>query len=425
MQDSHRKVSAGTIVMLAMTVLVLIGTAYVLLRLSSGKTIDLSRLRPGVLELENNRATEPDNSAVPKETPETTSAEKPSPPPENSGRRTVTLTAAGSTALNGEVRKNSYSSEVKAYDYYDVMMLLKKELQSDLNLVFLENLMTEDGKVSDTYTTIAAASMLKTAGFHYAACGFSKAFDGKETGIAVTRKLLGEFGITPVGIYETEEESHGIHTEINGIRIALLQYTDTVASATRKSMDKQGISHMIPPADPELIAEDIAWARSGGAEAVIVLLEWGKTGKAPEKSMRTLAQQIADAGADLIIGNGSLIVSGTETLISAADGKYVLCVWSLGATLTGDRSNIKRIAGMLLHVTLAVEDGRTTVREFRYTPLYTWKFKQDGRFYYRCLAANGTVPDGMDSDQQKMMQKAAESVRDAMKDSPAGERKSE
>jgi len=138
--------------------------------------------------------------------------------------------------------------------------------------------------------------------------------------------------------------------------------------------------------------------------------------------MYALAQKIADAGADLIIGNGSRIVSGAEMLTAAHTGRQVLCVWSLGTVLSGDRSNIRRIAGMFLQVTVKTEEGRTELSDYRYIPLYTWKYKQDSRFYYRCLAADEAVPDGMDSEQQKMMKKAADTVKNAMAGSPVEER---
>ena len=109
-------------------------------------------------------------------------------------------------------------------------------------------------------------------------------------------------------------------------------------------------------------------------------------------------------------------------LTAAETGRQVLCVWSLGTTLSGDRNNVKRIAGMLLQATVTVTDGQTEIRDVRYTPLYTWKYRQDSRYYYRCLAADREAPDGMDSEQKKMMKKAADAVHDAMKDTPAEER---
>ena len=431
MQEPKRKISAGTVIMLALTAVVLIGTVFVLGRLSSGKPVDLSQLKPGALNLQEQKGNAGGNTAAPK--PE---QEEPSPAPAaaqaaeetevpESSAKTFTLAVAGTVSLDSEVRKNSYFSDVKQYDYYDTMTLLKKELQADLNIAFLENLLTDEGKITDVTAPAAAAAMLKAAGFNAVACGFSKSYDKEEDGIRTTRKLLTEQGIIPLGIYDSEREEHFRILEFNGIRIALLQYTDTIASGTRKAMVKKETSGMVPAADAEAIAADIAQARGQGAEAVLVLLNWGKTGKAPDKAMRTLAQEIADAGADLIVGNGSRIVSGAETLTAQDTGRQVLCVWSLGTILSGDRSNIKRIAGMMLQATVRTEEGHTVILDFRYVPLYTWKYKQDGRMNYRCLAANGSVPDGMDADQQKMMAKAADTIRDAMKDTPAEERTGE
>ena len=73
---------------------------------------------------------------------------------------------------------------------------------------------------------------------------------------------------------------------------------------------------------------------------------------------------------------------------------------------------------MMLQATIRVENGKTEIQDIGYIPLYTWKYKQDGRFNYRCLAADGGIPDGMDAEQQKLMAKAAETVQNAMKGSP-------
>ena len=427
-ENGKRKISAGTVVMLAAAVLILGLTVFVWLRLSSGKTVDMSRLQASTIELQGKDIGTEEIPSVPKNETVSRSSAQTVPTGEPAGisrGKAFTLTAAGTVALDGEVRKNSWYSDAKQYDYYDIMMLLKRELQSDLNLVFTENLLSEDGRSSDLVAGNAAAAMLKNAGFNLAACGFSKAFEKGEDGIRPTRKLLAEYGITPVGIYESSDQDPIRILEVNGIQAAFLQYTDTLPAATRKSMAKNGTSGLVPAADADKIAADIADARARGSEAVIILLNWGKNGKTPDRNMRAMAQKIADAGADLIIGNGNRIVSGAEMLTAAGDGRQVLCVWSLGTVLSGDRSKIGRMAGMLLQVTVRTENGRTEIGNFQYIPLYTWKYKQDSRFYYRCLAANGTVPDGMDAEQQKMMKKAADTVRSAMKDSLTEERTDE
>ena len=45
-KSGKRKISAGTVAVLLMTMAILGGTVFVWLRLSSGKTVDLSRLKP-------------------------------------------------------------------------------------------------------------------------------------------------------------------------------------------------------------------------------------------------------------------------------------------------------------------------------------------------------------------------------------------
>ena len=417
-KSGKRKISAGTVVVLLMTMAILGGTVFVWLRLSSGKTVDLSRLKPEVEILQVKTGNEdriPEIAQTVMSTPVPVATQTPEPynPEQNDPEpdlRSFTLTAAGTVSVAGEVRKNSYSSDAKQYDYSDTMALLKKELVSDLNIVFTENLYSTESKPTDLIAPDAAAAMLKSAGFNAAACGYSKAFDKGEAGIASTRRVLEDNGIRPVGIYENDGEDHIPVFSENGIRTALLQ-----------SMTKNGLNSTVPAAETETIAADIARARELGCEAVIVLLNWGKTGRGPDKNMKKLVQGIADAGADLIIGSGNRIVSGMEMLTAGETDRQVPCVWSLGTTLSGDRGTIKRIAGMLLKATVVVKDGKTEIREIRYVPLYTWKYRQDSRYYYRCLAADRPEPDGMDSEQRKMMKKAAETVREAMKDSPAEE----
>ena len=426
--QKKRKVSFGTVAVLSVTLLILAVSGFVWIRLSSGKNIDLSEMRPESLDLQINTGSPEEIPDIPQTgtgTPVPSAAPATAAPEPEAEGKTFTVTAAGTVALEGEIRKNSYYSDAKQYDYYDIMMLLKKELQSDLNIVFLENVLSEEEKVTDTTASGAGAVMLKTAGFNMAACGFSKAYDKGENGISSTRKMLQEYGIRPVGICENDGTDRVCVAELNGNRVAVLQYTDTVPAATRKKMVKNERNGAVPEADPESVAADISRARELGCGTVIVLMNWGKTGKAPDRNMQALAQQIADAGADLIIGSGSRIVSGAEILTAAETGRQVLCVWSLGTTLSGDRSNIRKMAGMLLQITFSLENGQAEIRKACYIPVYTWKYKQDSRFYYRCLAADGEVPDGMDSEQQKMMKKAAETVRNAMKDTPVEERKNE
>ena len=428
--------------MLVVTLLVLIGSVMILIRFSSNRSIDLTGARMNALKLEEgyngpDEATgEPGHSPAPeqgntvsanpeKTMPAVTVTQTAAPGPAET-ERSFSMTVAGTVSMDGEVRKNSYLSDSKVYDFTDVMSLLKSEIRSDLNAVFLENIISDDDKVSDTVTPSSVARVLRDAGFQIAACGFANAWSRESGGISSTRTNLRENGILPAGIFEPDNRERVSITEINGIRVSVLAYTDSVSTATRKKMDKKGESETVAAADSVQIAEDIADARNRGAEAVIVLLNWGKVGKTPDKAQKTLAQSIADAGADLIIGAGSRVPQAAEYLTGRRpDGSEAetLCIWSLGTVLSGDRSNIRRISGYLLHFRIHLtRNGKAEVEQPEYTPLYTWRYRQDGQYYYRCLAANRMPPDGMDNEQIKSMDKAAEATRSALAGSPLTER---
>lgn len=437
MNSPGRRISAGTFVMVVLTLLVIIGSTMVLIRLFSGNQTDLTKIGESSRKIAGKHKSDETYTA------DSASGKKPnrwgqtsqyyfqtednssSTSSLNAGGR-FTLTVAGTAALEESIRKSGYLSDIKRYDLSETMSLLKNELTSDINIVFLENVLTDSVKPSDIIAPSAAADMLKEAGFNMAACGFQGAWNQRAGGIADTRKYLTDAGITPIGIYETGATDRVQVLNCGGIPTAIMQYTDTISQNDRKKMNKENQSDTVPAADAETIAGDIATARSRGADLVVILVNWGSRGKQPDKKMKQLAQQIADAGADLIIGSGSRKPQQAEYIDSIRkDGSkaQVLCVWSLGLTLSKDRSKAQNMAGYLFHVEFAMDSSRSIrMNDLSYTPLYTWLYTQDRRENYRCLAANRTPPDGMEIKQQNTMSRVADITREALKDSPLTER---
>ena len=444
---NRRGFSFGTLFMSALLILVLGGSAYVLARLSSGTEGDLTRAvhtalqlgaettRQGIEDIlirepggENTRTGS--GNAAGTGTPSGGGAgdaarEKAVLAQEaGDGVRSFTLTVGGTAAIETEIRRSCYSNDSGKYDFTDVMMLLRDSMRSDWNCVFLENILSDEYKVNATIVPTTAAEMLRGAGIGHAACGFGKAYDKGTAGVRATLAALQSSGLEAVGLYEPDGAAGFRVVELGGVRAAFLQYTDTLTAAVRKSLAKDGVAGALPEADPERIGADIAEARNRGAEFVAVLIQWGKAGKAVDKAQRELAQQIADAGADLIIGCGSRLPQAAEMLQTERNGQpgQTLCAYSLGTLLSDNRDNAKRLSGYLLHATVRCETGKAPVVEASYTPTYLWRFKQDGKYFYRCVPADGPAPDGMDSEQTKMRERAEKAVADALAGSPLEKR---
>lgn len=440
-RKENRGISAGTVIALAVTVLTLGITVLMAVRFSSGTKINLSAVTGNLLSLGNDgipdeieeipiqtvaeATTEPEQShepAVVSVQPVPTAA--PGPALRRGG--SFTLTAGGTVALESNTRRSGYSNDSNKYDFTDIMGMIAPYVRADINTVFLENLLDDESKVSNYIVPTCCADMLKTAGFDTVAAGFSRAWDKKADGVGKTLVALRSIGMDTLGLFPAPEEAAPVIRNINGVRVALFQYTATVSDDTRRSMNKTGVTRMIPDASVSEITEDIRMIRES-TDVVIVFVQWGKAGtKNPTKAQITMAGQIADAGADIIIGNGSRNVQKMEFLTGhREDGSehQVFCAYSLGALLSDDRTSTSRIGSCLLNMTVDCdENGNVSFRDATYTPTYIWKYKQDNSYYYRVLVSDAAPPDGMDSDQIKSMNKTLNTVKDALKDSPVTER---
>lgn len=420
----RRGISIGTMVMLALTVVILTGSLFVLTRLNGddGVTIDtskvlealnLSSMELSFSEIPLRSATaepteEPQQAAIlPEPTIAPTAAPTPTATPYSGG--TVSLTIAGSVCLETGVRQSGYYSDSKKYDFDEVLDLIASEMTGDVCMVTLENLIYEGGKVSDLVAPDAVVQMLKSNGINVVSLGFAKALDKGVDPLQETVSSLKSRGLRVIGAYAEEAESAAASQimEINGVKVALLHYTDNLSNAAKKKISDQ--SWMVPTA--ENAAADIAGVREQGAQVVVVSLHWGKSGSSSVTSaQKTLAQQLADAGADVIVGAGSRIIQNAVWL-DRADGGRTLCCYSLGSLLSDSRTDAG-VAGMLLQLTLQVDaSGNVSFTRTEYTPTYIWRYKQDGSYHYRVVPSDQSAPEGMDSAQNGSKERACTNTK--------------
>ena len=394
MPGGKRKgLSLGTKIMLMMSAVTVGVSILVFLRLSTGNSADLSQQNHLTINLQENREKNERSVETSKKkdssrtnAPAASNHPEQTAPPEEKTESLVTLTFGGTLAIEENVRKSGYSADSKKYDFTDIIAPLVSEMESDMTGVFLENLMMDENKVSSVVIPSAGADMLKYAGVQACFCGFGKAWDKEEKGIRSTIENLRNRGIMSIGLQETESERPFMIRDIRGIRVAMMQYTANLPSKTRKAMEKKSISWMIPDAEPELIGRDISKARKEGAQIVIVLMNWGKTGtRNPDKTQMLLAQQIADLGADVLIGTGSRVPQKAEYIVSGT-GRKMLCVFSLGTLLSDNRNAPNRMGGYLVKLSFErQEDGTLRLTKTAYVPTYVWRYRQDGKYQYRIL----------------------------------------
>jgi len=165
------------------------------------------------------------------------------------------------------------------------------------------------------------------------------------------------------------------------------------------------------------MVRDITQARVSGANLVVVLPHWGTKNKTETAdTVRRMARQLAEAGADVILGTHPNVPQGTERMtVTRADGlEYdaVVC-YSLGVLLT-DARTAENTAGMVAHVPVTYDPAtrRVSLGEMYCTPVYVARQREDGQTVYRVVdAEDRQMLEKLEESEQSAAQAAVELIR--------------
>lgn len=227
-----------------------------------------------------------------------------------------------------------------SHDYTDSFYLLRDTFSTfDFVIGNLETTLSESNpystkerEVNEQPNCNAPAdylSSLKWAGITHLVTANNHSLDGGLVGIEETIAHLDEYEIPHTGTYcEKEDGAHYMMMEKNGIRIAVLSFTELINQ--RALVTKTQLAKIIDSYSKANVKANIAKAREDGADFVIVYEHWGSENVHEVRDyQKSHAKEIAEAGADLIIGSHPHCLQEME-YISISDGRSVPCFYSLG-----------------------------------------------------------------------------------------------
>lgn len=173
--------------------------------------------------------------------------------------------------------------------------------------------------------------------------------------------------ITMVGIYEESNEEHPISIlEVQGKKFAILNYTYSPNSEILpKSMmgrldmlcnwNKENGQIDFTTLHPQVI-RDIERAEEI-ADFTIVCPHWGtEYTTTPSTAQKNFAKQMADAGADLIVGTHPHVVQPVEW-VEDSQGEKILCYYSLGNYVSTQKNPLCMLEGMAWVTLVITEEG--------------------------------------------------------------------
>jgi hypothetical protein len=180
---------------------------------------------------------------------------------------------------------------------------------ADVAVVNLETAITEGGTAQDKQYVFrappVALTALATAGIDTATLANNHGMDYGQQGLADTLAAEQFNGFDLIGVGHNASEAFAPHRmDVKGQRIAILGATQVLDGQfvdTWSATDEQG--GLASAKNPDRLIAAVQAARLD-FDTVVVYLHWGvELQECPSDTQRTLAQQLVDAGADIVVGS--------------------------------------------------------------------------------------------------------------------------
>lgn len=252
---------------------------------------------------------------------------------------TLRFSATGDNLIHEPIYSQAArrAAEGEGYSFdYCYMNLLDFYAQQDINWINQETLCSKELAPS-TYPCFSTpgecAEALYRAGFRVFSLSNNHTYDKGAAGIAATLRFwetMPEDVIT-TGLWKGEADYGRIPIQtVDGVKIAYLSYTEHTNGIPRNS---KMTANIIYTSQQDVMEQQVRAARQE-ADFVVVGVHWGvEDSHNITQAQRTLAQSLADWGADVIIGTHPHVLQDAEWS-TAADGRNVFVAYSLGNFLS-------------------------------------------------------------------------------------------
>lgn len=286
----------------------------------------------------------------------------------------VHITAAGDNLIHSSIYNQAHKRSADGtYDFEYAYENIRGLICGDLNILNQETPICNDEFEPSTYPCFNSPTQLGdemlSIGFNAFCHANNHILDKGTKGVNATLDYWSDKDATVYGAYRNEDDMNNIRTkEINGVKFSFLGFTEHTNGI---NIPADSDVKVIYTSDLETIEKQISDARKI-SDVVIVSVHWGtENSHIINDAQKTLAQQMADWGADIIIGTHPHVIQDMEELTSA-DGRNVLVAYSLGNFISAQDVGNRMIGGVLdFKVTKSFRNNSITISDIKFIPVVT------------------------------------------------------
>lgn len=342
--------------------------------------------------------------------PEPTPSASPQPTPEAEKPQYVSLLFAGDVmAHEKQISRHRFGS---AYDFSDDYKYIAPIISAaDIALANLETPLSgrpsyEGWPYFNAPDSLADA--LCNAGFDIIATANNHIRDQNDGALRRTCEFLHSKGLGVIGTASKAGDPKYALVEKNGIRIGFVNYTRSLNTGFPK--ESEPFVNCLKYGDKfdrgyERLGQEIGELKEKGAEFIVAFMHWGSEYELSNNSVQQdMAKEIADLGADLIIGAHPHVLQNVAEYASPKTGKNVLIYYSLGNFVSNQPyrygpggGNCETGALALIRLKRA-QDGAVAIDSAGFLTTYVHKpgivkeYSQGGKTYTKRTQAYYIVP---------------------------------
>ena len=285
-------------------------------------------------------------------------------------RKTASIVMVGDILLHDKV-EDSARLEDGSYDYEVLFANTRDKIgRADLALVNEEVIIGGTELGISGYPAFNApyeiAAELEATGFDVACHATNHALDKGGQGIRNTLSNWKNYpGIDPIGIHDSSEDQQDIYiTEVDGIRIAVLNYTYGTNGISLPADMPYGVDYL----GENKVISDIERAERE-ADFTIVCPHWGTEYRlTPDAYQEKWTKIFLENGVDLVIGTHPHVIEPYE-MLTDEDGHEMLVYYSLGNfvnwTSGSGAGTGNRMVGGMADVTISkASSGKVTIDRY-------------------------------------------------------------
>ncbi len=321
----------------------------------------------------------------------------PTPAPTEPPEIRAILTGVGDIILHQAVIDGGLTNpgvSPAVYDYTPIFQYVKPIFKaSDLAMANYEG--TLAGAPYSGYPRFCApdaiADALYSAGIKTVWTANNHTIDKGLDGVIRTATVFRDKGFAVIGTRPDESSPADAVIDAGGIKVGVMAYTfETIGTETSKALNGITLPAAADPlidsfnpyrsaafeADLTAMLARATALRAQGAEIICLSLHWGNEYKTKSCNyQREMAQRLADAGIELIIGHHPHVLQEIEVLTSAVSGKPTLVYYSTSNFVHNMEYNTHSTSGyaqdgVIARVTLLKTAEGVRIEKAEYIPTY-------------------------------------------------------